>query len=979
MSEDDMDIDQSAPVATTVPVAREEQQNLLPENSPVQIHQDSQSIMEEQRTTEGSFLSAKEDMAGVEISKEVSGTTLDTNMNLDPQPSVPVLSIPGSFFLVTSAVEEPIAEDATDLGGVDNESVLEDDNSLDALRSASEVSTPVKSLIRKSSLTFATLPAREPLTAKQSIGSRISGTTHFDQSRATMSRGSFLGQYTRGKSLSDSRQPDLTNNEPDGPVDMVQEEVPSIAREESDTETKMTRFHNKSSTQRLHEKINMLGKSQPARPTKSIPAAVAITQPIYPDLPQSEMQLSISQKVLAKTTASNESSNNDDDDDWIQPPHAQLKDARQKPLMNGDTADIEKDIEKDIKGKGKMKDQQVGVGNHDRNVTRALPPPPHSVILSGHDDMQGQLIPDSTALNAPPLKINEISKTKAAEKSDAPALSPAKTKHSAQAPSTPVGTPSSKRYVDGPLSASKSKIQSIMKTARGLFTSSAGVSAQARMETLSPHSMRTRAQAREPLNDDFLRANPNALPAANDKAPNTPVKPTEGRRTRSSTEKEEKRKAQEAKERERVDSALEQARETERKAAAQKQEPTYPVLSSFNSDAQVNDAAPLNGAQPNRATRQSPRRLPKEEETKNEPQPPEKQINNAEKVPTNHAMAPPPYHPQPPPSQLQRPKDLRRPIKPAKEMAPKPKPQPVAIRVGTLSQRIPLTNAALSSTLQESLAPPKPKQPGLAKKASNASLQTSTSNNSLKSSVNLSAPKPKALLAAERKKEQVSHVHKLICVNFAKSFQDEKEAQRKLDQKRENDRKRALQQEELRRQEQVQRQEAERQREKERAAASEEPKKLAQRQAIEKRRLELEKKEQQRQATIQQEKSQPPSTMNRPELGGARHPSKLHTVQDYSKTSNQPPCNPARPPIKRVFEPEADDEPFRPARIAPGQSYQQTDVKRRRTEDEDVQELMVRPPIRRSTIRKVTKSNHRDYFIAYDLQFTGRPKAINIQ
>lgn len=75
---------------------------------------------------------------------------------------------------------------------------------------------------------------------------------------------------------------------------------------------------------------------------------------------------------------------------------------------------------------------------------------------------------------------------------------------------------------------------------------------------------------------------------------------------------------------------------------------------------------------------------------------------------------------------------------------------------------------------------------------------------------------------------------------------DERELQRKVEQKREIERKRAAQQEELRRQEQVQRQEVERQRERERSAAAEDPKKLAHKQAIEKRRLELEKKNQQR-------------------------------------------------------------------------------------------------------------------------------------
>ena len=754
MSEDDMEVDQSAGVTSTVLLAKEGQEDLVPEKAVVRISQNSKSLVEEQRTTEGSFHSANEDMIGIEISKEVPEPTSDANMNPDPEPVVPMQSTPGDFPPVASTTGELISEDVMDLGGMDDESILED-NSADVLRAPSEGPSPVKSLIRKSSLTFAALPAREPLTAKQSIGSRVSGTAHFDQSRATLTRGSFFGRYTGGKSLGDLRQPDCANNGPNGIVDMEQAELPNIAREESDTDTKMTVLHNKSSTQRLHEKINMLGKSQPARPTKSIPAAVAISHPIYPDLPQSDMQPSTFEEAPAKATTGNEPYNNNDDDDWIQPPHAQTKDSRRPPLLN----DVSAEVKEDTKGKGEMKDKQLGVGNNDRDV-RALPPLPHSVVLGCHDGMQGQPGTGSTVLNVSPSKSPKPGRTKANGKSHAPTVPLSNTKTgAAEASSTPGDTPSSKRYVDGPLSASKSRIQSIMKTARGLFTSSAGVSAQAKMETLSPHSTRTCGQASELPSGDLLRANLKALPVNKEKPPSNPVETTEGRKTRSSSEKEGKRKEQEAKERERVDLALEQAREVERKAAAQRQELTYPVLSTVNSNAQIDDAAPVNDAQPSMTTRQSPRRSQKGQETRKIPQPPENQANNVDNRSTNHAMAPPSYHPQAPPSQLQRPKDLRRPVKPAKETAPKPKPQPVAIRVGTLSQRIPLTNVALSSTLQESLAPPKPKQPGLAKKASNVSLQTSTSNSSLKSSLASSAPKPKALLAAERKKEQVSQVH----------------------------------------------------------------------------------------------------------------------------------------------------------------------------------------------------------------------------
>lgn len=170
----------------------------------------------------------------------------------------------------------------------------------------------------------------------------------------------------------------------------------------------------------------------------------------------------------------------------------------------------------------------------------------------------------------------------------------------------------------------------------------------------------------------------------------------------------------------------------------------------------------------------------------------------------------------------------------------------------------------------------------------------------------------------------------------------------------------------------------ERQRERERTASAEDPRKLAQKQAIEKRRLELGKKDQQRNPqrmtndlvsfermksrmqlifqanALQQDKPQAHGAPFRGELGGTRAPSRL--VQDSSRpVITYPAVNPAKPPTKRVFEPDNEDEPMRPARVQGGPLYQQTDAKRRRTNDEDVQEVPVRPtmapPIRQSNVR----------------------------
>lgn len=99
------------------------------------------------------------------------------------------------------------------------------------------------------------------------------------------------------------------------------------------------------------------------------------------------------------------------------------------------------------------------------------------------------------------------------------------------------------------------------------------------------------------------------------------------------------------------------------------------------------------------------------------------------------------------------------------------------------------------------------------------------------------------------------------------------------------------------------------------------------------------------------------ATTARPELGGPRPPSRLQHVPDHGRlANNQPLQNPARPPGKRIFDPEADEEPFRPSRQQGGPIHQPNESKRRKTGDEDVEEVRVRPtmapPIRQSGIRQ---------------------------
>ena len=717
LPEDEIDNDKGLAV---VPSSAETHDTLedFPPKSPPRVQDKLLHQPERHSTTDRSFHSAKED-----ISKGDVATTSPQRIKPPPaQVEHPFESSKATSSEVVVPVTCQAPENAMEDDVLDK--ALDEDLAVDESRSPSQGSSPARPLVRKSSLTFAALPAREPLTTKKSIGARTSRTSHLDQSKT---RGSFLGRFTGGKSLGASRQPepdqeDEINDEMD-----IDVEKPTLLREESDGDSKMAQLHNKSSTQRLHDRINMLGKSQPARPTKSISTATAVVAFTYPELPVPEPQIELVQRpsFLPSETVNAPVSKYDDDDDWIQPPHKQL-DALNRPQL---PKSISADVMEGIRGKETIGGQDFDQIRNHEPATKTLSPLRHD--QAQRTQSSGQWL--STAATLPqsmsPAKATERPAPEALDGTAAMGLDTSTPKNQS---TTPLGSPSSRRYVDGPLSASKSKLQSIMKTARGLFSSSAGVSAQAKMETLSPRSTRT------PRHTQGLSSN-NALGSkAKEVALNKPVINTDVRKTRSSTEKEERRKEAEARENQRSEEESEKARKKESPKVVQQK-----LMQS--------QVPPVEVAQPQpRQTRQSPRKTQTHEGPKAQP--------DVEEDLPSQSMAPPASYAPTQQSQLQKPSNLRRPVKPAKDTAPKPKPQPVAIRVGTL-HKIPLSNAALSSNLQESLPQPQPKQPAATRKPSNASLQTSASNSSLKSSTTSAAPKPKALLAAERKKEQV-RVHK---------------------------------------------------------------------------------------------------------------------------------------------------------------------------------------------------------------------------
>jgi hypothetical protein len=710
----------------------------------------------ERRTTEGSFHSAREDMTA-KVSFTVAERREDGNAcqqeRLGTEKSGP-----------EAADAEDIHDDVMDIiTEADRRPDLAQE--LDDIGSPSDGSTPDRPLVRKSSLTFASLPAREPLTNKKSFGARESRTSHLDQARN--GRSSYFGKQAIGAQLLSMEFPIP------GQLDQIMSDVDEYAEDHTkDAHLVAAQAHSQTSTQRLHEKIDMLGKSQTSRPSRSVPLAAVITAS---NLKKSEAALEAEKEVAAIQAVLENGV--DEEDDWIKPLETAGKHERptltkshttdvMENIMGDEMEDEDDEMEFDVRAP-----ELIAYEERMRTPVRMSPSPAQMLPGFAHAKSASTttlVSPEKATMAYGPGHMKSISVS-----------------HPPYPSTTPKGSP--RRIFDAPLTASKSKLQSIMKTAKGLFTSSAGASAAAKMETLSPKALRMAA-------DNMPGLYPNISGMLEDKPlPPSPTK--EARRTRSSTEreKEEKRKERELKLRQKAEDQLEKAREKEKQNAAQ-----------FKADEKTAQA---------QAQAQSLRSLPPVRQSPRA----EEQVE-VERQNDSHDM-PPPAVPS-----LQ--SKAQRPGKPSRELPKKNRPQPMSIRVA--SQRMPVTTTSLASSLQETLPPATTKPNMISKKTSNASLNSAVSNTGFKSSVTSQAGKPRAVLAAERKKEA-----------------DEREAQRKLEQKRDAERKRAAQQDEARRQEQRQRAEAER-KERERIAA-EQAKKNAQQQAIDKRRQEQARKmEQQR-------------------------------------------------------------------------------------------------------------------------------------
>lgn len=740
-------------------VQRHEESTLLAEAS----HEESPSVA--RRITEDSFHSARE----VAVSKENTVEPMEFEYSQPAQPQIskhptyPTIPATRDETPVRSQPPQSQFSSEQPAESKDHDTMLDQ---FDDIGSPSEKSTPDRPLIRKSSLTFASLPAREPLTKMSMGGTRMSRISQIDPSKS-----GYFGRQTGGARMTQF----LTEEKTKLPYSSEgMDEAPMAPRnEDSDLDTRATKMHNKSSTQLLHEKINMLGKAPSTRGTKSI-VSLAAQQVAYPELPAAQQELpndAPKTAVREKASNANESS---------KPPSSPFI-VRQSHFAR------ERSVEVSERPRSVMASTQ---DPHARFKSLRMGTPERRSPASRPFISHGKSASVSSIMGSPrPGTAGSLYKSATIDGTP-------------KSSTTPVSSP--KRY-EGPLSASKSKLQSIMKTAKGLFSSSGTASAAAK-EVMSPGAGRSKDSAYPSLFSQSVSA------------AGSPV-PHEGRRTRSFTEREaEKRREQELKDRQRLEEQLEKAREAENAKPSRLKPAKKPITQRLDIVVPPPTAS---------TTKSSPQKL----------QPPSKlTLKESETRHDDESKFTITSLPQPQPK-----KNERRPIKPTREVQ-KPKPQPVAIKIGTLSQRIPLASAPPSATtIPEPQPTPLTKQPSV-KKPSIAASQISTTS-SFKSSTTASSTKTKAALAAERR-EQVSSPF-LLPDQVANAQKQRREAQ----QRREAERKL---QEETRRQEQL-RAETER-RERERLV-TEDPKSAAKKQAIEKRRLENARK-------AQQQRSQQPTPVN---------------------------------------------------------------------------------------------------------------------
>lgn len=535
-----------------------------------------------------SFVSANEDLENIPgDTQEDEAVIPDADMDVDGESEADLESVLHQEQEDVAMDEDHQSEHWKPKDEEDDSEAVAANEDID-MKSPSDASTPDRPLMRKSSLAFAVLPAREPL--KRSIGARNS---HLD----AFGGNGIAGRSTHGKSF--------------GAVQHPEEEAKMADQEDQDP----AQMHSKTSTQRLHDRITALGQSQEHRASKSIVAA-----PEYPVLPRSEHN--------GNSTISQQNSQqliDEDDDDWIAP----IKPTSRQGSGAGANVSQTQIQEEESRPSTAQ--------SYDSVAAPSKMSPPKNLL--GHQKSF------STLSLASPYKI--AMETEGLHKTTSTSNTNLTTTLGNLHNTTPRGSP--RKFGEGPLSASKAKLYSVLKSAKGMFASSASASAHARMDGLASPVRQRPATATDAEPDMFKM--PGGL------YPDLPVAPkpaerNEGRRTRSSTEHARKLNGKQ--------DELEKARQKEAQKAHEQKEARERI-----------DQA--------KAARLEAERLAAVSRADSERSATDDQQSDAD------AINPPTASKILPPGKLRAPGRLARPTRPASAQS---KPAPVNIRVAAQSQRV---------------------------------------------------------------------------------------------------------------------------------------------------------------------------------------------------------------------------------------------------------------------------------------------------
>jgi hypothetical protein len=723
---------------------------------------------DERRTTEGSYQSAKEEQTMQIVAEK---TTVVNQMVASINKASHLLESPKQSRIarppspqkrsperpMPSAIQEEIIP-------VEKPQHVETDVFEDVQSPPSDGSSPVRQLVRKSSLSFAALPAREPLTTKKSIGNRTSRTSHLDQSRT-----SYYGKSLGGQMNDDEDEMD------------VDDEFEPKTQQAS----QMTQAHNKSYTQRLQDQISMLGQSKPnaPRPSKSIPNIAAFasqsqsqsqTQAAYPILPRESRPITSPSRTERSIVAPGAFP--EDEDSWIGPPTVSAP----APSIFSPRSTLAKSYSAEVMGKILGKDSISGaefnVPEQRRDEPRARSPVRELPVMGRTAGIFGHVKSSSVSAVISPMKDRnnyEMAKKTISVSNPEPAIPE-------EQPASPPKSPS-RSYRDSPLKAAKDKLSSILKTSKGLFASSAAASAGALASTLSPPPARF-GQHAAPSLEDVLESqsmnNASLYPSLKTQSSNQSLAQPESPSKKASTRKQKEKEARDAqlmlqqlnkldkereKESEKARAFQQQEKESEKARAFQQQEKERVVAMERKILAQQEEerrAGLAKQAAEPRATRSSPRKTKAQLEAEGRAVAAASAESNEDVEMSDAAAMPPPSLSRSIASQIGRPKsELKRPMRPAKEPISKAKQPPTVIRVNTGSRPFQPSNATLAANLQDSLPAPAPKTgPSTASKGKQPakSFHPKPSTESLRSVASSTTTKVKALEAAARKREQVS-------------------------------------------------------------------------------------------------------------------------------------------------------------------------------------------------------------------------------